>query len=137
MEINSFGTVMKFALDGEAAILETLDRAKNAAGPADQAALIDEVSRACRKNLKQVERSRRENVNEMILEPISGLDPADYRLPDLDPAGAAGLTGYLAGALEALTRYYADAAEKLVNEDARRVFLRLAKKNSKLLEKIM
>ena len=70
MELNKFGAVLKFAV-----AIEEQSSAfyKEAAERSGQADLFTEFAREDEKRLKTVERTRRELVNEMMLEPIEGL----------------------------------------------------------------
>ncbi len=84
---------------------------------------------------------RREGVTEMILEPIEGLDSADYEVGSdyavgadnavvADPAGASDGWARRAARLEAESaRFYRDAAAKLPIRQVARLFERLAKEN--------
>ena len=80
----------------------------------------------------RVERSRREYVNEMLLEPIMGLSPSDYACePELpSEMGYQAMLG-LAVELEASTqRLYLAAIEKIKIPQLARVFRRLARENA-------
>ena len=71
---------------------------------------------------RRLERVRREQVNEMLLEPIPGLDPGDYVLP-LETGGDNSEEALLTRALEAeetMARYYREAAEQMPVPEARR-----------------
>ena len=115
MPLENFGSILNFAEE-----LENQDQqfyavaAQNPACAAYQT-LFAELGADAARNLTTVQRIRRENVTEMILEPVRDF----ARGPFCEAcAGAAGMSA--AEALEAATRlearadrYYAEAAEKL------------------------
>lgn len=89
-ELNSYGTLVSFGLS-----LEQVAEEKAAAAGEDR------IARKHQKRARQLELIFRERLNEVVLQPLTGMDRADY-LPadDLDRA-----------ALEALiARFYDDAA---------------------------
>lgn len=92
-ELNSFGSVMTFAIELEAKLVDVYARA----GKADWSA-------ASEKRKQKLERVRRENVVEITLEPIEGLNAADYTLPpNASPSEAAAIAA----------RFYTDVAPKI------------------------
>lgn len=96
-ELNTFGAVLSFAIQLEAA----LQSYYQAAGSADRA-------REAEKRKAKLERVRRENVVEITLEPIVGLDEADYRLnvEDISTEGQR-------SAAHTAAQFYTDAAPKI------------------------
>ena len=74
MELNKFGVILKFALDMEERAAEFYEATENA-GPSLKR---ESGGREARKNVLRLQRIRRELVNEMLLEAISGFD---YPLP--------------------------------------------------------
>lgn len=91
--LNSFGSVLTFAIELEAKLADVYA----AAGKPDWAA-------ASEKRKQKLERVRRENVVEITLEPIEGLNGADYTLPS---------GGIAAAAAAVAARFYSDAAPKI------------------------
>ena len=75
--------------------------------------------KAADKRRLKLERVRRENVVEITLEPIHGLDAADYAL-DLSDVSAAGQ----AAAARVAARFYAEAAPKINVRAAQRALER-------------
>lgn len=107
VELNSFGSVLTFAIGLEKQLAD-LHRA------AGNTALADTAD----KNRQKLERVRRENVVEITLEPIEGLNAADY---DLD-----------AGDIEAVAvRFYADVAPKINVKAAQRALEQIGKGHAK------
>ena len=92
-----------------------------------------------KKNISLVQRTRRENVTEMILEPIRDFVRDSYQLR-VDDADGLDSTAILTAA-EALEnraiRYYGDAAEKIrALPEVSRALKTLAKKRTKRLGQI-
>jgi hypothetical protein len=82
VELNKFGVILKFALDMEERAAEFYEAAGNPA-PSPQR---KSAGQEARKNVVRLQRMRRELVNEMLLEPISGFD---YPLPPPPPKAGA------------------------------------------------
>lgn len=123
MDLATFGAILSFAID-----LETRAAAfyESATPLHDQFATL---ASAARKNQKQLERLRRENVAEMILEPITGFDSEDYT-PDFTPAPDASPATVVAQAAEmqaTFQRFYETAAEKLPIKEVSRKLSKMAK----------
>jgi hypothetical protein len=130
--LNTFGAILSFAIDLEARLGEYYTAA--AGGTADLAEQFEEYARKSAKRGQRLTAIRQENVTEMILEPIAGLNAEDY-LIDFDPDTAGGAA--LAEAIRLETRaerFYAEAGPKLNVTEARRAFQRLAQENAERLE---
>jgi len=94
-DLTSFGTVILFAQAREG-------RAAQLAGEVGEA----KAARLHAKRAKRLELLRNERLNEVVLQPLTGMDRAEY-LPAEGLAGAAGLA-----TLEEITaRFYRDALE--------------------------
>jgi hypothetical protein len=115
MPLENFGSILNFAEE-----IESQDRAfyEAAAGNPACAAfkqLFSELAAEAGKNVKVIQRVRRENVTEMILEPIRDF----VRAPFCEACEGAGVLGAAevletARRLEARAlRYYTEAAEKI------------------------
>ena len=115
MPLENFGSILNFAEELELQDLGFYKTVAQNPACADHQNLYTELAAAVDKNVKAVQRTRRENVTEMILEPIKDF----MRAPYCEECGAAGLMN----ADEALktarrledraVRYYADAANKI------------------------
>ena len=82
MDLNKFGAILKFALEMEERVAEFYEAAEDASPSPEREAAAQEA----RKNVSRLQGMRRELVNEMLLEPISGFD---HPLPPpLPKAGA-------------------------------------------------
>jgi rubrerythrin len=74
MELGTFGAIMKFALETENNVTSFYESAKDLVKSEELASLFSDLAIRGQKRAKTIERIRRENVTEMILEPITGLD---------------------------------------------------------------
>jgi rubrerythrin len=139
MPLENFGSVLNFAEE-----LETQDQEfyeAVAANPAcsDHKQLFEQFAANAKKNVKTAQRTRRENVTEMILEPIKDFVRAPYCEVCL-AAPSMTVEDALASAkrLEArAVRYYTEAAAKIkaLPEVARALKL-LGKKHNGHLDKL-
>ena len=107
--LNSFGSIFAFAIALEAQMRDYYQ----AIGAAERAKDAD-------KRRQNLERVRRENVTEIKLEPIDGLDEANYAL-SLDGAEAQ------RNAEGLVLRFYRDVAPKINVREAQRALERCAK----------
>ena len=115
MPLINFGSIMSFAEE-----LEKQDEAFYAAASdnpafAEHKDLFEQFLKNARKNIKNVQRVRRENVTEMILEKINDFTRAPY-CEEVNPAEAKDISEILESArcLEnRAIRYYTDAAVKM------------------------
>jgi len=115
MPLENFGSILNFAEELELQDLGFYKTVTDNPACADHKDLFAEFAAAINKNVKTVQRTRRENVTEMILEPIKDF----IRAPFCEECGAAGLMT----ADEALktarrledraVRYYTEAATKI------------------------
>ncbi len=115
MELGTVGAVLAFAIKLEGRSAEFYEEAASLVQ--DSAVREDFLSleEAKRKRKKLLERSRREYVNEMLLEPIEGLRGSDYLIEteltsDMDSEAVLRLGS---AAEERNRRLYVDAAEKI------------------------
>jgi hypothetical protein len=114
--LNTFGSIMTHAVNLENALADYYRQAGN-----------DERAEAADKRRQKMERIRRESVLEITLEPIEGLDEADYAL-DLDDSSAAGQQIVEKTA----ARFYAEVAPKINVRQAQRALERAGKEHSSL-----
>ncbi len=112
--LNTFGAIFTFAIELEGRLSAYYDGLGEAA-----------KAKAAEKRRKKLERVRRENVVEITLEPIAGLDAADYAL-DLSDGSAAGK----AAAARNAARFYVDAAPKINVRAAQRALERCGKEHA-------
>lgn len=112
MQLGTFGAILKYAIEieGKAAKFYA-ELAGKASG--DAKAVFSDLSNASIKNAQAMERTRRMEMQEMILEAISGIDTENYEAPCREPAD---LKGAVACAIEMETKaakFYSDSASKL------------------------
>jgi hypothetical protein len=138
MELNALGAIMKFALDREQLLAGMASEALNA----PQLSAADEFCNALatnsRKNSKLLERTRRENINEIVIEPISGMNVGDFTL---DPQPVNSMTSeefttYAAEVMDSTIRFYTVAVAKIPNEDVCRNLAIVIKKTTKVAQQL-
>ncbi|MCG6908933.1 MAG: hypothetical protein LJE94_02275 [Deltaproteobacteria bacterium] len=139
MPLINFGSILSFAEE-----LEKQDEdfyAAVAANPAfsDQKDLFEQFLKDARKNIKTVQRTRRENVTEMILEKINDFTRAPY-CEEVDPAEAESIGDILDSARcleKRAERYYTDAAVKIkALSEVSRALKTIGKKHTAHLRKL-
>ncbi|MFX0107724.1 MAG: hypothetical protein ACFE7R_05550 [Candidatus Hodarchaeota archaeon] len=137
MELGTFGAVLKFAMDLETKALSFYGSATEVANDNSLASNFDSLFQRGEKRLKTLERVRRENTTEMILEPITGLNPEDYELEiSITKSMSKENLQKIAVAIEdKLRKYYTDAATKIeFLIEAASVFEQLADENEEAAE---
>jgi len=115
MSLNSFGSILAYAIDLESRLRDYYQAAgSNRAADADKRRL-------------NLERVRRENVTEIKLEPIDGLHEENYtlNLSDTSEAGQKAVEGIAA-------QFYADVAPKINVREAQRALERSGKQHREL-----
>jgi len=139
MPLENFGSILNFAEELELQDLGFYKTVAENPACADHKHMFAEFAAAIEKNVKAVQRTRRENVTEMILEPIKGF----MRAPFCEVCGAAGLMT----ADEALktarrledraVRYYTEAATKIkAQPEVARALKAVGKKHAAHLTKL-
>jgi hypothetical protein len=114
--LNTFGAILTHAIALESNLVDYY----TSLGNSDRAKASD-------KRRQKLERVRRENVVEITLEPIEGLDEADYAL-NLDDTSNAGQT-----AIEKIaSRFYSDVAPKINVRQAQRALERCGNEHTEL-----
>lgn len=116
--LNQFGAILTYAIDLEARIRDYYQQT----GDAERAAAAD-------KRRLNLERVRRENVTEIKLEPIQGLDDANYRFA-WDDTSAEGRRAIE----QTAARFYTDVAPHINVREAQRALERAARQHSELAE---
>lgn len=132
MELATFGAIMTFALEMERQAADFYTEAAH--GELEE--IFSSLALDSRKRMKRLERTRREGVAEMILEPITGLNGDDYRV-DLPPVPAEENLIEHAITLEEASRHFClAAAQKMPVREVARNFERMAKENERRSAKI-
>ena len=139
MPLENFGSILNFAEE-----LETQDQAFYQAAAenpscAQHKEMFAQFAANAAKNLKTVQRTRRENVTEMILEPIRDFTRAPFceqceEAPDMNAAEALETARRLE---QRAQRYYLKAAEKIqAQPEVARALKMIAKKRKAHLERL-
>jgi hypothetical protein len=126
VSLNQFGAVMTFAIELETKLIDFYKLASE-----KNISLSEEFKKraiACRKRKKKLERSRRENVTEIILEPIEGLNRSNYII-ELSSTS----TENIKKVETTVTRFYKDATEKINVLECQRVLKRCYSEHQKLI----
>lgn len=136
MELGTFGAVLKhaLALEGQASVF--YDEASKVPSSPDTMKVYEGLHERAKKRIVLLERVRRENTTEMILEPITGLDSEQYK-PSTSPVPSSEKdVAVMAMDLERdLSKFYADAAVKVeFLIEAADAFERLGDENQDNLE---
>ncbi len=105
-ELTSFGTLFIYAGALEETLSALADQAAGKAIPDGAAKTLKTAGRKHGKRVVQLANMRKERLNEVVLQPLTGMDRADY----LPPADAGDALATLAAAEETAARFYDDAA---------------------------
>ncbi len=115
MPLTNFGSILKFAEELEAEDQGFYRAASENPNCTAQARLYEVFADDLKKNQKIIQRIRRENVTEMILEPVAGLTRSEFSL-DLTGGDELDDAGVLENARireDRAQRYYLKAAEQI------------------------
>jgi rubrerythrin len=135
MELGTFGAILTYALDFEGRITRFYQSAAGASTAGEAGAAFSEMAAEGEKRAKVLERTRRECVAEMILEPIHDFSSEDYPVDAV--TSAADTSGWVAVALkiEAVAeKFYGTASAKVTVPEVARVFKKVAKQHSGQVE---
>lgn len=132
-ECNSFGTVIRFGLELEKAAMNIYDEMSRDPKLAPGAETFRSLSAIHKKRGELLEYTRREKLNEMILEPIQELDAKKYIIDTKVPKGVDVKTAarFAAGIEEKSSMFYAESsriAKNLLSEGAR-ILDKMSKEN--------
>jgi len=109
-ELTSFGTLLKFALALEESTAERAATAADGATDAGQRERLSSCGKRHARRARELERMRRERLNEVVLQPISGMDRERYLPPDFPAPGGGPEIKQLQALEETIARFYDDAA---------------------------
>lgn len=114
--LNTFGAILSYAIELETRLTDYY----KAAGKAEQVSAAD-------KRREKLERARRTYVLEITLEPIDGLNEANYtlNLNDTSPAGQKAVE-------QIATRFYNEVSPHINVRDAQRLLEKCAKEHAAL-----
>ncbi len=133
-ELTNFGSLLRYAMELEAATAVFYREAATLLGSGPSADLARRLAQDHEDRRRLLERTRQQKLNEMVLEPISGLDGARYTADA--SVHAAGEVGPKAVALEqAGARLYGESAEiaQSLLTEAARTFRKLGEGNARNL----
>ena len=138
MALGTFGAIMGFAVH---VVQQTETFYKTMVHEARDSVLREAfqvLSKEEGKSRSLMERTRRENVTEMILEPIAGLDQGDYEMEikAMDQGSDADLLKTALILEERERRFFSDAAGKVPLPEVGRIFRKVAQKKEKSLAKL-
>ena len=135
MELGTFGAIMGFAVQ----MLQQTETFYNVMMQKTRDPVLREafeiLSKEEGKTRSLIERTRRENVTEMILEPITGLDQDDYeiKMEAIDQSRDADLLKTALILEERAQRYFSDVSGKVPLPEVGRIFRKVAQKKEKSL----
>ena len=132
-DIKTFGSLLGFSIKLEESAINFYNKASRDSKFLDIAGDLSDLVKGNKKRKTTLERIRRENVNEMILQPISGLKPCSS-LININVEGSNKYLDILKKAIEleeSSSKFYLDASNKanLILAEASRYFKKLAKGN--------
>ena len=139
MPLSNFGAILNFAETIEKEDLAFYSRAAAQEAAESYRVLFEMAVKEGKKQISLVQRTRRENVTEMILEPIRDFERGSYDIDVPEPAALA-LADILDAALaieNRAIRYYTDAAGKIrALPEVSRALKTLAKKRAKRVDQL-
>ncbi|MCJ2533383.1 MAG: hypothetical protein LN411_05645 [Candidatus Thermoplasmatota archaeon] len=132
-ECTTFGSVIRFSLELERAAMAVYDDLAGRPNLAQAAESFKALSAAHKKRSDVLEHTRREKLNEMILEPIQDLDGGKYKIETKVPDGVdlAGAKAFSAKMEDVSGSFYLDASTiaKFLLAEAARILERLGKES--------
>ncbi len=130
-EIKTFSSVIRYSLSFE----EEMENFYREA--AREISGMEELADAHKKRYQLLEETRQQKLNEMILEPISGIDREAY-IPELEVTGGSDLISVAIKAEELSQDFYNDLTEtaKELSREASKVYKKMAKENGKMINKL-
>jgi rubrerythrin len=138
MALSTFGAIMGFAAamvqQTETFYKTMIQTAKDPILREALKVLLEEEG----KNYSVMERTRRENVTEMILEPIAGLDQGGYEIEmkRLDQTMDADLLKMALILEERERRFFSEVSDKIPLPEVGRIFRKMAQKKERSLAKL-
>jgi rubrerythrin len=112
VQLGTFGAILKYGTEIEDAAAAYYNRLGAMAGE-EARGLICDLANGSRKNRQTLERTRRMEMQEMILEAITGLDTVNYDFGSDPPEDFKGGVSKAVAMEQKASRFYTDAASKL------------------------
>ena len=138
MALSTFGAIMGFAAEITGRTADTYKTMVQIAKGPGLKEILQALSVEGEKSHSLMEKTRRENVTEMILEPISGLHQEDYEI-DLKVTDQMRDADLLKAALafeEREKKFFSDVSSKVPLPEVARIFRKLAQKKQENLTKL-
>ena len=138
LDLGTFGAIMKFALELEGKVSDFYKEVSEHAKDDTLVGVFGDLVTRGQKRIKTLERVRRENVTEMILEPIEGLDSDSFGIETVVSQGIDDATiKTLASAIETTLQKFYNAAAKKIDflPEAEYAFELLAEKNEETIKR--
>jgi hypothetical protein len=138
MVLSTFGAIMAFSFEMVQYALDTYKTAvKNSKNPILRETL-EALLQEAKKNLVLMEQIRRENITEMILEPIYGLQREDYEMdiPVFDQAQDVDLIKMALTLEKQMQNFFSDASVKISIPEVERIFRKIVQKKKINLAKL-
>jgi rubrerythrin len=138
MALTTFGAIMAFAMD---MVTQTGEQYKALARRSTEAALkelLEDLAREEAKSRSKIEETRRLNVTEIMLEPVTGLLEEGYRIETKmsDPPADADVLGQALALEEREKRFFQDASAKVPLPEVARFFRKIVEKKERNLSRL-
>jgi rubrerythrin len=124
--LNTFGAILSFAITLEGSAQEFYE----SAAAHDSNEEFADYARKAGKRKQRLSQIRQENVTEMVLEPITGLDATNYAITVSAPTSAGDARTQAIQLEDRLLRFYSDTSPKLNVTEARRAFQKFAQETA-------
>jgi hypothetical protein len=139
LDLGTFGAIMKFSLEIEGKVTDFYKEVGRHVKNDVLVGILEDLVTRGEKRIKTLERVRRENVTEMILEPIEGLNSESFGIETVVPTNAddATIKAIVATIETTLQKFYTDAAGKIdFLPEAEYAFELLAEKNEETIKRL-
>lgn len=138
MNLRTFGAVLTFALEQEDQAIVFLERLLEREVCYSIKPSLEVILRAKKKHRKIIETARRENVTEMILEPIQGLDSAGYQyaIPEQKADSLAKGLRISSGMEQCACNFYLEASQRIKLKEVARTFRKLYREKMEIVQNI-
>jgi hypothetical protein len=138
MALTTFGAIMGFAVEITGQTGEIYKTLAQKAKDLTLSEVLQTLSAEGEKSRSLMEKTRRENVTEMILEPITGLHQEDYEvdLKVVDPMEDGDLLRVALILEERGKKFFGDVSSKVPFPEVARIFRKMAQKKQENLSKL-
>ena len=138
MSLTTFGAIMAFSFEMVRYALDTYSAAVQKAKDPALKEMLETLLQETKKYLVLMEQIRRENITEMILEPIHGLQRADYEMDITlsDQTQDSGLVKTALSVEEKMRKFFYEASAKIHIPEVENLFLKLVKQKERNLTKL-